>query len=111
MNAKQPLNQQGREAYSGQIKNFSKERYISADWYAREWQAVWAKSWIAAVHVSDLTDSGDYVVFDLGPESILLTCNSAGTVQACASPLCLRAGPCSPLHFVCRPSSCLFLWV
>ena len=82
MNAKQQLNQQGREAYSGQIKNFSKERYISADWYAREWQAVWAKSWIAAVHASDLTDPGDYVVFDLGPESILLTCNGAGTVQA-----------------------------
>jgi phenylpropionate dioxygenase-like ring-hydroxylating dioxygenase large terminal subunit len=34
------------------------------------------------VHVSDLTDPGDYVVFDLGPESILLTCNGAGTVQA-----------------------------
>ena len=82
MNAKQPLNQQGREAYSGQIKNFSKERYISTDWYAREWRAVWAKSWIAAVHVSDLTDPGDYVVFNLGPESILLTCNGAGTVQA-----------------------------
>ena len=82
MNAKQPLNQQGREAYSEQIKNFSKERYISADWYAREWRAMWAKSWIAAVHASDLTDPGDFVVFDLGPESILLTCNGAGTVQA-----------------------------
>ena len=82
MNAKQPLNQQGREAYSGQIKNFSKERYISTDWYAREWRSVWAKSWIAAVHVSDLSEPGDYVVFDLGPESILLTCNGAGTVQA-----------------------------
>ena len=82
MNAKQPLNQQGREAYSGQIKNFSKERYISTDWHAREWQAVWAKSWIAAVHVSDLADPGDYVVFDLGPESILLSCNGAGSVQA-----------------------------
>ena len=82
MNATPPLNQQGREAYSGQIKNFSKERYISADWYACEWRAVWAKSWIAAVHVSDLTDPGDYVVFDLGPESILLTYNGAGTVQA-----------------------------
>ena len=81
MNAKQPLNQQGREAYSGQIKNFSKERYISTDWSAREWQAVWAKSWIAAVHVSDLTDPGDYVVFDLGPESCLLTCDGTGTVD------------------------------
>ena len=82
MNAKQPLSQQGREAYSGQIKNFPKERYISTDWYAREWRAVWAKSWIAAVHVSDLTAPGDYLVFDLGPESILLTCNHAGEVQA-----------------------------
>ena len=84
MNAKQPLNQQGREAYSGQIKNFSKERYISTDWYAREWRAVWAKSWIAAVHVSDLTDAGDYVVFDLGrvlfkkvPKSIRYTWSSS----------------------------------
>ena len=67
MNAKQPLNQQGREAYSGQIKNFSKERYISSDWYTREWRTVWAKSWIATVHVSDLSEPGDYVVFDLGP--------------------------------------------
>lgn len=82
MNAKQPLNQQGREAYSGRIKNFSKERYIRSDWYDREWRAMWSKSWIAAVHVSDVTDPGDYVVFDLGPESILLTCNGDGTVQA-----------------------------
>ena len=28
MNAKQPLSQQGREAYSGQIKNFPKERLV-----------------------------------------------------------------------------------
>ena len=54
MNAKQPFNQQGRAPYSGTIKNFSKERYISTDWYAREWRAVWAKSWIAALHASDL---------------------------------------------------------
>ena len=42
MNAKQPLSQQGREAYSGRIKNFSKERYISGDWYEREWRAMWS---------------------------------------------------------------------
>jgi len=82
MNAKEPLNQQGQKAYSGKIKNFSKERYISRDWSTREWKAVWAKSWIAAVHVSDLTAPGDYVVFDLGPESVLLTCNGEGNVQA-----------------------------
>ena len=82
MNAKQPLSQQGREAYSGSIKNFSKKRYISSDWYEREWRAVWAKSWIAAVHVADLAEPGDYVVFDLGPESLLLTCNGDGAVQA-----------------------------
>jgi phenylpropionate dioxygenase-like ring-hydroxylating dioxygenase large terminal subunit len=82
MNTKQPLNQQGRDAYSGSIKNFSKARYISADWHAREWHAIWAKSWIAAVHVSDLAGPGDYVVFDIGPESLLLTCNGEGAVQA-----------------------------
>ena len=82
MNAKQPLSQQGREAYSGTIKNFSKERYISSDWYAREWQAVWAKSWIAAVHVSDLQNPGDFVVFDLGRESVILSSNQHGNVQA-----------------------------
>ena len=50
MNAEQPLNQQGQKSYSGTIKNFSKERYISSDWSAREWNAVWTKSWLAAVH-------------------------------------------------------------
>ena len=82
MNAEQPLNQQGQKSYSGTIKNFSKERYISSDWSAREWNAVWTKSWLAAVHVSDLREPGDFVVFDLGPESVLLTCNAQGNVQA-----------------------------
>ena len=43
---------------------------------------MWAKAGSPPCTCQTLTDPGDYVVFDLGPESILLTCNGAGTVQA-----------------------------
>ena len=64
-----------------EIKNFSKHRYIDADVIDLEWQNLWRNTWLVAGLESDVAQSGDFFVFDLGREEILVTRTSAGTVQ------------------------------
>ena len=82
MDSKGMYSQIGQGAYSGKIENFSKERYVSPDWLKREWSAVWAKSWLLAAHLSDLQKPGDFVVFDVGHESVLITRGEDGNINA-----------------------------
>ncbi len=37
-----------------------------------EWDQVWTKTWLFAGLVSDLEDAGDYFVYELGRESIMV---------------------------------------
>ena len=63
------------------IRNFSKDRYVDRDFMEAEWSNIWRKSWLLAGLVSDVSQPGDYFVFDLGREQILVSCKSDGTVQ------------------------------
>ncbi len=63
------------------IRNFSKRRYVDADIMTREWDGIWRDTWLLAGLVSDVQRPGDFFVFDLGREQILVTCTSDGTVQ------------------------------
>ena len=56
-----------------QIENFSKERYIDRSYMEKEWEDVWKKSWLLAGLESDLEKPGDFFVFDMGREQILVT--------------------------------------
>ena len=56
-----------------QIENFSKERYIDPSYMEKEWEDVWKKSWLLAGLESDLKKPGDFFVFDMGREQILVT--------------------------------------
>jgi phenylpropionate dioxygenase-like ring-hydroxylating dioxygenase large terminal subunit len=47
-------------------------RYTSAIFMRREWEAIWTKSWLLAGLELDLEESGDYFVFEIGPESIIV---------------------------------------
>ncbi len=76
------LQQQGQGRFSGVIKNFSKDRYISKDWLSQEWENVWSKTWQIGAHISDLKSPGDFVVLDLGPESILIALPETGPIRA-----------------------------
>ena len=56
-----------------QIKNFSKDRYVETSYMEKEWNDIWRKSWLLAGLESDLKKPGDYFVFDMGREQILVT--------------------------------------
>lgn len=64
------------------VRNFSKQRYISDDWMRREWQSVWSKCWQVVAPASDLGAAGDFVVYEVGRESLLLTCDKDGVARA-----------------------------
>ena len=56
-----------------QIRNFSKDRYVETSYMEKEWLEIWKTSWLLAGLESDLKKPGDYFVFDMGREQILVT--------------------------------------
>jgi phenylpropionate dioxygenase-like ring-hydroxylating dioxygenase large terminal subunit len=60
-----------------QIENFSKQRYVSPDYMEQEWDSVWRTHWLLAGLESDVAKPGEYFVFDLGREQILVTHTSS----------------------------------
>lgn len=64
------------------VRNFSKERFVSVPYMEQEWASVWREHWLLAGLESDVKEPGDYFVFDLGREQILVTCNSNKDVQS-----------------------------
>ncbi len=58
------------------------ERYRSADWMRREWSALWEKVWHVAGRVSDLPESGSWLKYDVGPESIIVNRTRSGEIKA-----------------------------
>ena len=63
------------------IRNYTTSRYTDPVYMESEWDEVWRKSWLLAGLVSDVQNTGDYFVFDMGREQILVTRTAAGTVQ------------------------------
>jgi phenylpropionate dioxygenase-like ring-hydroxylating dioxygenase large terminal subunit len=63
-------------------KPISAERYISPELLAREFDTIFAQSWLCAGLASDVQEPGDYFVFDIGRESILVSCSQTGEVVA-----------------------------
>ena len=63
------------------ISNFSKERFVSKDYMEQEWDSVWRRQWLLAGLQSDVKKPGDYFVFDLGREQILVTQTAENNIQ------------------------------
>lgn len=63
------------------IGNYSTSRYVDRDYMEEEWEHVWRKSWLLAGLESDVQKPGDYFVFDMGREQILVTRTASGNVQ------------------------------
>ena len=59
-----------------------KSRYTSPEYAALEWQHMWTKVWLLAGRVSDLPEPGDYLTFEIGPESILVIRQRDGGLAA-----------------------------
>jgi phenylpropionate dioxygenase-like ring-hydroxylating dioxygenase large terminal subunit len=66
LEAKQPPIDNGAECYG-------KEGYFSRDYMAREWDRMWTRSWLVAGVTADLPNVGDYFLFNIREESIIVT--------------------------------------
>ena len=58
------------------------ERYISSDYMLREQDAVWVKTWLVAGLAQDVSEPGDFFVFDIARESVLVARSEAGDLHA-----------------------------
>ena len=63
---KQPSVDNGTECYS-------KEGYFSRDQVVKEWGGLWTDTWLIAGVCSDIPNIGDYFLFEIGTESIIVT--------------------------------------
>src|SRR5690606_17771546 len=68
------------ETYLGS-EDLSIERYISPEFFAREVDKLWRKTWQVACRESRLHRPGDYYVYDIVNDSILLTRDASGTLK------------------------------
>lgn len=57
-------------------------RYTAPEFFVAEWDKVFARSWLLAAPSSDLAEPGDWVKFDIGPESFIVVRQADGSVAA-----------------------------
>lgn len=56
-------------------------RYIATDYFQQEWQRMWMRTWQIGGVSYQAPEAGDYLVTELGPESILLVRQQDGTMK------------------------------
>jgi len=64
------------------ITPITPERYISHEYMALERQKLWPKTWLVAGVEQDVSEPGDYFVFNLEPESIIVSRAKDGQLTA-----------------------------
>ncbi|HIK69929.1 MAG TPA: Rieske (2Fe-2S) protein, partial [Pseudomonadales bacterium] len=64
------------------ISNYSKERYISKSFMDNEWHNIWQDNWLLAGLACDVKTSGDYFLFNIGTEQVLVCHTDKGSIQA-----------------------------
>ena len=50
----------------------SSDRYTSPDFMRLEWEKIWTQCWLFAGLESDVKDVGEFFVYDIGRESIIV---------------------------------------
>ena len=60
----------------------AREFYTSRDIYERDIAQVWNRNWIWVGHESQISDAGDYFLFDYGPESLIIVRGRDGAIHA-----------------------------
>jgi phenylpropionate dioxygenase-like ring-hydroxylating dioxygenase large terminal subunit len=68
-----------------------KERYTSAEFAALEWERMWTRVWLLAGLERDVANAGDWLTFEIGPESVIVARDRAGTLHAHYN-VCLHRG-------------------
>ena len=62
--------------------DLSAERYFSYEWHRLEVDRVWKRTWQVACRIEDLPNVGDYVVYDIVDDSVIVARTDGDTVQA-----------------------------
>ncbi len=57
-------------------------RYYSREFMQLEWERMWSKVWLLGGREADIPEPGDYIVTEIGPESILIVRQRDGGVRA-----------------------------
>jgi phenylpropionate dioxygenase-like ring-hydroxylating dioxygenase large terminal subunit len=71
LEAKQPYIDNG-------VERAGKEGYFSREYMQKEWDRLWTRSWLIAGVTADLEKVGDYFLFNIGDESIIVTLTEDG---------------------------------
>jgi phenylpropionate dioxygenase-like ring-hydroxylating dioxygenase large terminal subunit len=75
LEAKQPFVDNGLDVHDP-------GRYYDPEFMAREWDQLWTRSWLIAGIETDIPEPGDYSVFRIGRESIIIVRQEDGSVKA-----------------------------
>lgn len=67
------------------------EAYISRDYVAKEAKSLWPRTWQVACRLEEIPSVGDYVSYDIGSESIIVTRVSPSELRAYYN-VCLHRG-------------------
>lgn len=57
------------------------ERFTSPEYMQREWDQMWSRTWLCGPHLSELADKGDYVVEEIGRQSLIFVKGADGEVR------------------------------
>ena len=72
----------GLQARTATRTPLDKRDYTEPSVLAAEWKGIWSRCWLFAGLESDLPDPGDYFVYNLGRESIVVLRDEQGEVRA-----------------------------
>lgn len=68
-----------------------KERYISEEFAKQEFEGLWNKVWQMACRLEDIPEKGDYIVYEIGDQSLLVVRTGPDEVKAHYN-VCLHRG-------------------
>ena len=76
---------------AGGTADLSIDRYISADFHAREMSHLWSRVWQFACREEHVPEPGDYVLYEIGRQSYIVVRTAAGDIKAFVN-ACLHRG-------------------
>jgi phenylpropionate dioxygenase-like ring-hydroxylating dioxygenase large terminal subunit len=74
------------------------ERYTSREFFDNEVDRMWSRTWQWACRDEHIPDPGDYVVYDVGPYSVLVTRTESGAITAHRNSCMHRGTKLKPSH-------------
>jgi phenylpropionate dioxygenase-like ring-hydroxylating dioxygenase large terminal subunit len=60
-----------------------RESYHSPDYLRREYQRLWPRVWQSVCREEELVETGDYITYEIGDESIIVMRSTSGELRAC----------------------------